>query len=192
MINQILESLKGSTAEIIFLSICLSGAVISGFSLLFGGHGDDVDHGEAGGDHDGDHGPGLLSIRGLSLFATGFGGFAFLVHYYIGKVLISSVAGILSGSVFALVGVAFVSLFFKQQASSLITPSQMSGAIGIVNTPIPGEGFGEVFLTVADQQIARRATTEGSNAIPSGTQVRVVRHVGGTVVVEEVSSDKEE
>lgn len=192
MIERMLEFFEGSTAEIVYLSICLFGAIVSGFSLLLGGHGHG-DHGEVGGDHGGDgyeHGLGLFSVRGMSLLATGFGGIAYLVQNYTGKVLLSSVSGLLFGLLFAIAGLAMVRVFFRQQATSLITPSQISGATGMVTTSIPAEGYGEVLLTAAGQQIAKRASTEGSNTIPNGTPVRVVRYLGGVLVVEKLSSDK--
>lgn len=188
MIDWLMNLARGSTAEVLFLSICVLGGVISAASLIFGGDSDgDVDEVDFGDDADVDgDGPGLLSVRGLSLLATGFGGVAYLVQHYTGRLLLASGSGLLSGLLFAAVGLAFVRLFFRQQASSLMSPQQIRGAKGVVTTAIPAGGTGEVRLTVAGQQFSRPARAEGDAEIAGNSLVEVAALLGGVVVVRKV------
>ena len=77
----ILAFFGNSIALLTFFSIFASGMVFTLFSLFFGGDADSGD-GDFDGNHDGDvghhdgdaHGPGLFSIRGISILLGGFGG----------------------------------------------------------------------------------------------------------------------
>src|SRR3989338_11318429 len=112
MINWIFGLFGATPAEVVFLSIFGFGFVITSVSLLFGGDSDGdgdfhLDHGDGGHDMSGHHadghseGPSIFSIRGASLLSIGFGGTGFLVHIYTKKLLVSCIAGIASGWVFA-------------------------------------------------------------------------------------------
>lgn len=186
MIGSILGSLKELTIELIFLSLCISGSMVSGFSLFFGGEGDGDfdahDVGHDGDDHDG-HGPGLFSVKGLALLVTGFGAIGFIVQNYTGKVLVASVSGLLFGWVFALIGLTFIRFFVSHQASSHISSEDMIGAQGIITTSIPKNGQGEASLSVLGRQMNLIARTENGTPIEYGARVKVVRTEGGTVTV---------
>lgn len=191
MFNWISSLFQGALAEIMFMAICLGSLVVTGFMLIFGGdHDGDADHGDADhgdadhGDDHGDEGPKLFSIRGLSLFGTGFGGVGYIVQHYTAKTLVAAVSGTAFGFVLALAGLAFIRLFFRQQVSSLISHDQVIGATGNVITAIPTGGqCGEIMLTVAGQQMSRIARSVDNSEIPSGAVVSVVRVAGHTVVV---------
>ena len=194
MIDWIVSMFTEATAELILLAICVFGGIVSGMSLFFGGDADadadadggiDVDDVTADG---GGGGPGVLSIRGMALLATGFGGVGFIVQHYTGNLLMACVAGLLSGWLFAFVGLAFVRIFFQQQASSMLTTGQITGATGIVTTPIPEGGHGEVRISVGGQQISRTATSDGGRPLPADTLGEIVRTVGGIVVVKVTSA----
>ena len=192
----------GNSMELlIFFSLFAAGMVFTLFGLIFGGdaeHGDfdgdlqaDVgaDHGDFDGDHDADgdgHGPGLLSIRGVSFLLTGFGGFAFVVMYFTEKVFVSSLAGLAGGTPFAVVCLFMYKVFLKQQASSMIQVSDYNGARGTVKISIPEEGIGEVDLSVAGRIVTRSAVTIGNVSLKSGTPVRVVDYLGDRVTVEKL------
>jgi len=178
----------GVMTELTFLAICIGGAIICGASLIFGG--DDADlgvdhHLEIGHSHDSDghdQGPGVLSIRGLSMLATGFGGFGFLAFHYTKKPLFASLVGLASGLLFAFLGLLILRVLLRQESNSLIGMSAIIGSVGIVTVSIPENGLGEVALTVEGRQLTRMATAEG-NAIRHGTSVRVLNSSGSTVVV---------
>ena len=187
MFNRVNEFLTGVVTELTFLAICAAGLVFCVFSLLFGGDADgDADGGSADG-HDGsdghDHGPGVLSLRGISLLANGFGATGFLVFNYTGKPLVASVAGLATGWVFAFLCMLMLRAFMRQESNSLISISDIVGADGIVTTSIPENGYGEVMLTVGSQQLTRIASAEGGGNVRHGTPIRVASTAGGVVVV---------
>lgn len=194
MFNWISSLFQSALAEIIFLSICFGSLVVTGFMLIFGGdHDGDADHGDmehGDADHGDDHsdeGPKFFSIRGLSLFGTGFGGVGYIVQHYTGMTLVAAAAGTASGFLLALAGLAFIRLFFSQQVSSLVSHDQVIGSIGTVTTAIPANGqCGEIMLTVAGLQMGRIAMSADNNEIPSGAVARVTRVAGHAVVVERV------
>lgn len=195
MLDWIASMFQGALAEIVFMSICLGCLVVSGFMLLFGGdHDSDADHGgmdHGDADHGDDHsdeGPRFFSIRGLSLFGTGFGGVGYIVQHYTGKTLVAAASGTAFGCLLAFAGLAFIRMFYRQQVSSLASAEQVIGSSGTVTTSIPADGrAGEVLLTVAGQQTSRIASSADGGGLPTGTVVRVVRLAGAVVVVERVS-----
>ncbi len=193
--------LSGAMAELMFLAICIGSAVITTFSLIFGGD-HDADHGDVGGDHgdvgghdvhhdDGDHsrdGPGFFSVRGLTLFGTGFGGVGYLVQHFTSRTLTAGASGLAAGVALAAVGLAFIRAFYHQQASSLVPSGAIVGAVGMVTTSIPRDGAGEAEFTVGGIHTTRLATSANGAAIERGKTVRVVRAASHAVVVELLAS----
>jgi len=184
----ILSFFGNSIALLTFFSIFAAGMTFTMFNLLFGG---DADHGDVHGDFDGDHdadgggeGPGLLSIRGISFLLTGFGGVAFIVMYFTGKVFVSSLAGLAGGWPFAFVCIALYRVFIRQEASSLVSAKDFVGATGSVVTNIPKGGLGEVTILVSGRQISKSATAEGGVALRTGTSIRITQYLGDRVTVE--------
>lgn len=190
--NRVNEFLTGVMTDLTFLAICVAGLVFVVFSLVFGGDGDGVDGDGDGVDgHDGfdghDHGPGVLSLRGVSLLAIGFGATGYLVYHYTGKPLVASVAGLAAGWLFAFLCMLMLRAFMNQESNSLINTSAIVGATGVVTTSIPEDGYGEVMFTVDGRQLNRVASAEGGKNIRQGTEVRVLSSMGGAVVVKSTS-----
>jgi membrane protein implicated in regulation of membrane protease activity len=213
MLNWLFEALASATATVVFFSIMLVGFVFSAASIILGGHGD-TDHDIGGHDfadhdfshdaghdsghdseHDGDgeggglssfFSVGILSVRGMALFATGFGGIGSLVQIYTGKVLFSTVAGMLFGYSFAFVVLLILRVFRRQQSNSLIDTSVAVGMTGTVTTAIPSNGYGEVRVVVAAVEMTKMAMSCGGQTILSGTRVRVKEVDGSTFVVEPI------
>ena len=203
----ILSFFGNSIALLTFFSLFAAGMTFTMFNLLFGGdadHGDvhgefhgDFDgdaHGDLGGDHDADggaHGPGLLSIRGISFLLTGFGGVAFIVMYFTDKVFVSSLAGLAGGWPFAFVCIALYRVFVRQEASSLVAARDFVGATGSVVTNIPEGGLGEVTVLVAGRQISKSATAKGGGALKTGISIRITNYLGDRVTVEPIGTPSE-
>src|SRR3989344_1359429 len=192
MIEWFASLFRGFFSELTFLGICVACAIVTGFSLLFGGDSDgDADHGDVAtdSDHDdgGHEGPKFFSIRGICLFGTGFGGVGYLVQHFTKKTLVASVSGLGAGILMAILGIMFIRLFYRQQASSLISSSQLIGSTGTVITSIPESGgVCEVILTVAGMQQNMTATSATGHGIESGAYVKVIRSAGARVIVEKV------
>ena len=191
MFNRVNEFLTGVVTELTFLAICAAGLVFCVFSLLFGGDADgDADGGSADG-HDGsdghDHGPGVLSLRGISLLANGFGATGFLVFNYTGKPLIASVSGLAAGWVFAFICMLMLRAATRQESNSLIDTSAIVGSTGIVTLSIPENGLGEVALSVDGRELNKVASAKGGTEIQYGSRVRVLEAAGGMVVVEAIN-----
>lgn len=195
MLENIADAFRTSSAIMTFLTIFGAGLVVTLFSLVFGG---DHDHGDVGhgdgdgnGDHGEDQGPSFFSIRGISLFATGFGGVGLLVMYGTKQVLTASLSGALSGVIFAFLGITGMRMMIRQQASSIIQPSAFTNLLGEVTTTIPEQGLGEVRVTVDGTTMTKTARALSQRMIPSGTTVRVVQSTGGTVLVRELAPDEQ-
>jgi hypothetical protein len=199
MLHWLSDILASATTTITFFTIFLVGVVFSAFSLILGGHGHsdhdvshDADHDighdtgdhDSGGDHDGstDHADGdagahplnvgMLSVRGVALLSTGFGGIGFLVFVTTERLLLSTVLGFAGGYVFA-----FAVLY------TLINVSSAVGAHGIVTVSIPENGLGEVSFSVSGMEMFRPARSANHLPIKSGTRVQVNQITGGTLVV---------
>lgn len=201
MIDWFFHSVQESMAQLIFFSIFLAGLVFSVGSLIlggghddaghdfFGGHDADTDAGDGHGDHGGHEGDslGFFSIRGISLMATGFGGLSFIIYSVTRKLLLASAGGLMFAWVFAGILLLMLRTLKKQQASSLIDPQRIVGATGMVTTTVPADAFGEVRISVDGTDIVRMARSEVKRELPTGTVVRVVRYLGGSVTVEPIS-----
>lgn len=205
MINWMSNLLEAGTALLVFASLALLGTAVSIFSMLFGGdhdsdhdfsHDVSADH-DAGGDHHGDSHDGghglsfswlflpVLSVRGMSLLATGFGALGFITYYLTEKLLFSCVVGMFSGWLFAFAGLMLVRMFMKQQANSLVYNQSLIGETAIVITSIPQNGMGEVTLQVPGLgKIARTATSK--QPVGRGRSVKVVRVIGSNLEVKEI------
>ena len=188
---------------LVFAALAILGAVVSIVSMIFGGDHDtdhDFDHdvGHGGDGHHGDHGDhdsgmGLggwllypvMSVRGMSLLATGFGALGFITYYMTQKLLFSCGVGTLSGWIFALIGFVLIRAFKKQQSNSLVFNETLIGREAMVTTSIPGNGMGEVTFVIPGQgQFTRTATS--NKVIRSGRPVKIIRTFGSNVELEEL------
>ncbi|MBI2149169.1 MAG: hypothetical protein HYU27_01005 [Acidobacteria bacterium] len=213
MLDWLAGLVASTTTTITFLTIFLVGVVFSVFSLILGGHGHgdhtdtaghdvgrDADAGhDAGSDHDdagaGDYGDdggslagglfsvGILSVRGIALLATGFGGIGFLIHVSTGRLMFSTASAFVGGYVFAFAVLYTLKVFKSQQANSLISMSTAVGAEGIVTVSIPENGLGEISLSVSGMEMFKPARSRNGAPIRSGTRVQVTQISGGTFVV---------
>jgi membrane protein implicated in regulation of membrane protease activity len=77
-------------------------------------------------------------------------------------------------------------LIQSQEASSLVTDKDLVGLEGRVSVSIPPDGVGEVACAVGGQMTRRMARTQGRQAVPEGSRVKIMDVYGATVVVEEI------
>ena len=204
MFDWLIQALANTTATVVFFSVFLLGVTFSAVSVLFGGdHDADSDLGDAdadgdfdGGDHGADHGDaadgdggvhgmnvGVLSVRGMALLATGFGGAGFIAQTQTHKVLFSTAVATVVGYGFAFAVLYVMRIFKSQQANSLIQTRKAIGTTGVVAISIPRGDLGEVRVNVDGVELTGMARSSGGQAIPSGTLVRVDDVNGGTFFV---------
>lgn len=77
-----------------------------------------------------------------------------------------------------------LSIFYKQQASSLIPTSTVVGCRGTVTVSIGANGPGEVGLEVQGQYTTYLARSKDGSPIAKGRTVRVINTIGSQLVVE--------
>lgn len=203
MLDWLFGAVASVTAMAMFFSIFLVGFVFSSLSIILGGHGDadhdmgdhDVDHdtSDHGGDHhDGEHSGsgassifsvGMLSVRGMALLATGFGGAGTLAQIQTGRVYFSTAIGMVVGYLFAFFVLFTLQVFRSQQANSLIDISKAVGVTATVVTSIPHGGYGEIRCVVSGTEVTKTAVSKDGRAIKSGTRVRIEEADGATLVV---------
>jgi hypothetical protein len=200
MLSWFFEAIASTSAVMVFFSIFLVGTTAGLLSLLFGGHGDadhdmshDMDHASDHGgdshDHDTDTGVthffsvGMLSVRGVTLFATGFGGAGAIAQLYTKKVLFSTVIGTIVGYAFAFILLLIVRSFKSQQSNSLISTDSAVGTNGIIITSIPVSGPGEVKCVLGGVEVTKMAISKNGSPIKSGTRVQIDSVDGATFVV---------
>lgn len=190
----------------IFLAILISGLLFFLLTLFFGGeHGDlghadmghgDFGHGGFGGHHDGGHvgghhadnqrqpGPSIFSIRSFFLFMTGFGAAGALALSFGYSMFGSSLWGVFSGLVFAIIGWWFFKIVFAQQASTTVDTSTLVGNAARVTVRIESGCNGEV---VTNDQFGHTrhllAHAADGSSFGEGTVVAITAAAGNQVTV---------
>jgi membrane protein implicated in regulation of membrane protease activity len=169
-----------NAVTITFLLIgCLGLALLVG-ALFFGdifGTGDGVD--------------GPLSMPSIAGFvgAFGFGGAiaAAITGGGLLAVLVGLVVGITIAVPSAIGTVALARVAARMRTDATPTRTDLVGQLGVVVTPIPANGYGEVRIRLGGQPVKLNARAE--KAIPLGASVFVVEAPSDTsVVVEETAS----
>jgi membrane protein implicated in regulation of membrane protease activity len=179
---------------LIFTAIAVAAFILVAGSFLFGhdhdaGH--DHDHGDGGDGGDASGGDATISIFSTKVVATlfmGFGAAGAIARSYQMSYLASSLIGLLSGVLLGAFMYAILSMFVRQQASSLVATSSAIGCAGTVTVSIGENSCGEVGLEVQGQYATYLARTPDGRAIAKGHTVRVVKTVGSQLVVEPETS----
>jgi membrane protein implicated in regulation of membrane protease activity len=138
----------------------------------------------------GDHGGTELSLPVISGFlgAFGFGGAiaATLVGGHGGLALtVGAVAGLIAAVPTAFLAGKLVNAAMNMATDATLSSADLVGATGVIITPIPDGGYGEVRLVVAGQQTKFNARAEQPLAL--GTRVFVIEVPTPTSVLVEPS-----
>jgi hypothetical protein len=177
------ELLSQLNALTVFLAIGAVGLLFLLVSFVFGEvFGQlDFDHDV---DHDlGDGGPGLFSLKVLSVFVTAFGGFGAIGLTQGLGLWLSSFLGLAGGVVLAGVVYFFARLLYAQQASSLVSADDLIGCRAEVVVGIPAGGFGQVRCLVGESRVDKIARSRDGGAIPQQAAVMIEEVAGESVVV---------
>lgn len=168
---------------IIFLTIFGVGFVILIMGLIFGGDGDvDSDI-----DSDVGHGPSILSLKTIALFAVGFGAVGFGVRSTTDLTMFqSSMAGLGGAVVMGTIGYFILRLFYSSQASSTISNTDIIGMTANVIDAIAGGSTGQVSCVIRGREITYLARSCESAVIPKGAVVKITDKTGSIVTVERI------
>lgn len=157
-------------ATIIFLVIGLLGVLIAGLAMLGGSL---LDLGD-----------GLFSTEAASAFIGGFGFAAAAAHELVGDsvgVLGSSGIGVMAAVPLAFLAARLVDRVGDMPTDATPTASDLAGARGVVVTPIPTGGFGEIRVRVGGQPMKLYARS--GKPIALGAAVIVTEALSETSVV---------
>jgi membrane-bound ClpP family serine protease len=195
-----------------YLALAVLGAgylllsVFLGHSDLGEGHGDAGDHGPHGNDAHMDYGvdagghasasadalqaaefhfPFFSPLALATLFAC-IGGYGLIALYGFNaddavSILIAIPAAVVTAYLITYAGWRIVG---SSRGSSQIRLQDLAGAHAEVITPIPAGGVGEVAALVSGQRYTAPAREAHGREVPRGAQVKVVKMVGSTLLVE--------
>ncbi len=133
---------------------------------------------------DGDHGFGFLSVRAIAVFFTAFGVVGAIARHYGMTYAWGSVWGLVSGAVLVGLYILSMELVKSQQASSLVSESELVGLVARVTVAIPTGGIGEVSCVVKAQAARRMARSKAGVAVSEGQMVRIAELQGDICLVE--------
>ncbi len=148
----------------------------------------DVDHGDVHHDlaHDTDYSFKLLSLHGLTAFVLMFGLVGLTLRREFDSGVTTSMAGAFTGGLVAnLLIQSLFGVMMKMQSSGTLKMSNAIGLEGSVYLTIPAGGIGKARITIQDRLQVFDARCDQNVEISTGTLVRVLRVVDGSVLVVE-------
>ncbi len=140
------------------------------------------------------HGDGLafISFRTILAFLVGFGWTGVVMTAAHAPLFVTLLLAIGVGAIFMLVVFWLMRMIYSLAESGNIDFTNALGVTGTVYIPIPpqGQGSGQVQLVVQGRLREIQAITDSEEALPTGTQVRVVRVLSdNTLLVRKVNLD---
>lgn len=144
----------------------------------------DVGHGDFGG-----VGISPLSIPILLVFGTSFGSLGAILealewHYLLVPAIAVAISAIITGITYVLM----VRIFVANQGSTAVGHSDLVGLEGLVSIRITKEEPGQV-VVVTEQRGRITASAIAEIEIPTNSQIRVIRVVGNSVMVEKITKE---
>ncbi|WP_433284023.1 hypothetical protein [Micromonospora sp. CA-244673] len=128
---------------------------------------------------------GPVSLEAVAGFTGAFGFGAAIVNELLGGRTPGMIAAAAAGGVLAAVPTAWLAARLSRAARNMrtdATPTRddLAGAIGLVVTPVPANGYGEVRVRLAGQPVKLNARADGP--IPVGARIFVVEALSETSV----------
>lgn len=128
---------------------------------------------------------GPVSVEVVAGFAGAFGFGAAIVNELLGARTPGAIAAAVAGGAAAAVPTAWLAARLSRAARTMRTDptptrDHLVGALGIVVTPVPADGYGEIRVRVAGQPVKLNARAD--RPIPVGAQVFVVQALSETSV----------
>ncbi len=183
----LLDAANATTLNCIYFSSLVAGLILALASLVLSGIGGadggaDVDV-DASGDGAGDLT--IFSPVTIGAFLAVFGAVGLItsVGFAMDARLSLLIAGASAALISLLVAVLYSRLLIELQGSTNIQETEMVGVEGVVITPIPGNGLGEVRFDVHSERMSRPARSADGAAISRGATVVIEEVLGAGVVV---------
>jgi membrane protein implicated in regulation of membrane protease activity len=171
------ESLLGGTAATAYLVIGGVGLLIVLAALVLGELLDGVF-----GAFDLDVGGGVFSAPVLGSFLASFGFGAALVMASTGaNATVAALGGLGSGVVVGGIALAMMRSLMRMPTDATVTTRGLEGTPGVVITPIPVDGYGEVTIRHHGEQ--RKYNAMADEDLPAGTRVQVTAVLSPSAVV---------
>ncbi|MGC5018849.1 hypothetical protein [Micromonospora sp. DT47] len=128
---------------------------------------------------------GPVSVEAVAGFLGAFGFGAAIVNELVGGRTPGMIAAAVAGGALAAVPTAWVARRLSRAARDMRTDppptrDDLVGALGLVVTPVPATGYGEVRVRVAGQPVKLNARAD--HPIPVGAQIFVVQALSETSV----------
>lgn len=182
------ELLQQPSAFLIFLGLSALGFGVLLISLVFGelfdflAHDTDFDHGG---------GPSFLSSRVLSVLVTAFGGLGAIGINAGMSIAASSAMGFTGGVACAGVVYWFARFLYSQQATTMVTTTDLVGHTARVIIGIPAAGVGQVRCQSGEEIIDKVARSRSGDAISENSLVTIDQVLGEIVIVQPLKTTSE-
>jgi membrane protein implicated in regulation of membrane protease activity len=121
----------------------------------------------------------------ISSFITGFGAAGIIANlaFHV-SAIVSLLWAALGGFVFGGLTQLFFGVFLlRSQGSSEVRVGGLAGTVAEVTIPIPPESNGQIAFVYQGRRVTYSARSSRNQEIRRGTQVQILRVVGGTAVV---------
>jgi len=171
------ESVLGDTAVTVFTVIGGVGLLIVLTTLLVGELFDGLF-----GALDIDAGGGVFSAPVIGSFLAAFGFGAALIMTSTGaSARLSALGGLASGLVVGGVALAMMRTLMRMPTDATVTTRGLEGTPGVVITPVPAHGYGEVTIRHHGEQ--RKYNAMADEDLPVGTRIQVTGVLSSSAVV---------
>lgn len=186
----LLDLANGSTVNCIYFSSLVAGLLLALASLFISDFGGDTDlHIDL--DADGVNDLAIFSPVTIGAFLAVFGGLGLIttVGMRLDDRLSLIIAGLAAALISLLVAAVYGRLLIALHGSTNITEQEMIGVTGIVTTPIPVAGMGEVHFEVHGERMSRPARASDGQMIARGATVVIEQVIGsGALLVRQRAS----
>jgi hypothetical protein len=176
------EWLSNLSSLSVFIAVGALGFLFLLFSFLFGEFFEELDFDE-GVDQDLSDGPGVFSLRTLSIFITGLGGLGAIAELRGAGSVVSASVGLAGGVILAGAVYGFARYLYRQQSSSLITADELIGRRAEVTVAIPAGGVGQARCLVGETMVEKIARSRDGHAISLNAAARIEEVTGETVII---------
>lgn len=185
----LLDAANATTLNCIYFSSLVAGLILALASVVLSGVGGgdggaDVDA-SIGADGDGAGDLTIFSPVTIGAFLAVFGavGLITAVGLDMDARLSLLIAGVSAAVISLLVAALYSRLLMELHGSTNIVEGEMVGLAGVVTTPIPADGLGEVRFDVHSERMSRPARAAGGAAIPRGATVVIEQVLGAGAVL---------